>query len=373
MKIAIIGNGMPFTHDTLWKTGLGGSEQAQLCIAKELARLSETQVINFSNMEPGNTKEDVDGVTWCPLSHLAEYQNDSFDVAIVCRDPGIWSYKPQSKLSILWIQDFSTDYYPSTEYLANFDEIWAVSHWQASQWTNELIQNRSFYECPGFWVTQNAIARVIKVSDLLRKPKQLFFASRPERGLWALVRDGGIMDRLPDYTLLVAGYTDRRPEFQSFYEQLDAFIEQRENVHNLGSLPVPGLRNCIGESAAYIFPTPYRETSCIMARECIEQLTPVITTPTRYSGAVPETLGDATVIGSMFHTYDSDNFCAEFAHVTRSFLEHGRGGGKSAVEVRNSMISRTDLYWDGVARKWLQRLEEKISVDKNCSPHSSEE
>jgi SAM-dependent methyltransferase len=61
------------------------------------------------------------------------------------------------------------------------------------------------------------------------------------------------------------------------------------NVRFIGGQSNHTLRQIIRESAAYIYPTQFEETSCILARECIEQQTPFLTTSI---GALPETLGD---------------------------------------------------------------------------------
>lgn len=353
MRVAIVGNGMAFRRDTIWKEGLGGSEQAQLCMAQALAMLPGYQVANFCRFpKDGAWGMQSDGVFWAPFDQFGSTYPTEFDVVIHCRNDRNWSDYVKTRANVLWIQDFATDEYPWFA-LDRFDEVWAVSHWQAHQWADTLTDRHLDY--PPIWVTQNSIVRMPSpLPPVIDDRRRLLFASRPERGLWPLVRDGGIMERLPEYHLYVAGYNDRNPRFRDFYAQLDALIEKRPNVTNLGSLPAHKLRFEIKAAAAYVMPTPYRETSCILARECIEQLTPMIVTPAELSGALTETLGDATIIGSRAE-FDSETFCADFAERVRTLLEGDPYGW--GAKARRAMTARGDLYWEPVARSWATRME----------------
>lgn len=359
MRVAIIGYGMPFDSDTLERDGLGGSETAQLCMGKELAKLG-VDVWQYCNLTPGIMPGvQADGVEYRTLDDLPGMPQ--VDAAIICRQPGYIQYVGgKATKKYLWIQDFATDDQPPVmpRVSDGYEAIFAVSLWQARQWTRTMLPRfgDERADLPRFWVTINAISRVNSRRPKARTPGQLVFASRPERGLWPLVRPGGIMERLPEFHLMVAGYNDRPSEYAPFYAAIDEMVAARPNVTRLGSLNARNLRELLAASEAYVMPTPYRETSCIMGRECIEQLTPMVITPMESSGALPETLGECQVIGSI-EPYDSDKFCQEFADVTRRLVTTGW-----ADEVRTRMLKRTDLYWDGVARQWLGKLRSDTGV-----------
>jgi SAM-dependent methyltransferase len=232
-----------------------------------------------------------------------------------------------------------------------FDEIWSVSEWHKDQ-----IATTTGYPEERIIALRNGIVQHDTVMSVGSIEKQILYASRPERGLENLVKPGGIMEHLPDYTLTVAMYEHFPAHMQEFYAWIMARMEALPNVKFVGGKPNAELRQMIADSAAYIYPTQFEETSCILARECMEQHTPFLTTSV---GALPETLGDN---GIYFEDYlyskgiteperGSTGWCMLFAQFFRESMEQTY----LAVEARTNIV-RDDLYWDGVAELVEPRL-----------------
>tara|TARA_R110000868_G_scaffold352564_3_gene613810 strand:- start:341 stop:3250 length:2910 start_codon:yes stop_codon:yes gene_type:complete len=355
-KIVIAAGAMPFGPDTLKYTSLGGSETAALQLGKSLAERGHT-VVMFCNLpEQGRPdyfepfKKHLDGVTYCPINAFGDYTTGNLhDLLIAVRDPSFVNGNVQAKKKVLWMHDIATKrtMQRALESIGwTFDEIWTVSEWHRQQ-----VHEVTGYKLDNIVAFRNGVVRVSDLSALLPISKQLVYASRPERGLQNLIKEGGIMERLPDYNLIVAMYEHFPEHMRPFYEYVYDRMGKLPNVTFVGGKTQEELRAIIKESEAYIYPTQFEETSCILARECIEQGTPFITTKT--SGALPETLGDC---GIYFEDWlvdaetkeakvSSDEWCQQFA----DFFQHEINSFKDIEIVRQLMSKRTDLYWDGVA------------------------
>ncbi len=359
MSHIVIGCGaMSFGPNTLKFKSLGGSETAALMLGKALAARGH-RVIMFCNMpdqgqpdfaQPGVKAED--GVVYVPLGSFGEYTAMTpHDLLIAVRDPQLCATNAQAKKKVLWMHDIATKRgmqraFDQMSFL--IDEVWTVSEWHRKQ-----VAEVTGYSIDHIVALRNGIVPV-EVPPLLRSDKQLVYAARPERGLDNLIRPGGIMDQLPEYNLKVAMYAHFPEHMRAYYEGIFKRMQEMPNVEYIGALTQEQLRAVIAESAAYIYPTQFEETSCILARECIEQGTPMLTTR---EGALPETLGNCGVFfedwaadfyaeGPYPSTKGDQFWCEAFARFVREELTASRCWVESAV---SNMAKRTDLYWDGVA------------------------
>src|SRR5262249_39728635 len=163
---------------------------------------------------------------------------------------------------------------------------------------------------------------------------------------------------LPEYRLIVCMYEHFPEHMRSYYEKIFARMKEMPNVEYVGGKSNHDLRQTIRDSVGYIYPSDWVETSCILARECIEQRTPFISTSI---GALRETLGDC---GFFFEDWlrartivepprRSDAWCELFAAYFRDVMADEVG----LAEARARMAARDDLYWDGVAAMVEPHLE----------------
>lgn len=355
MKITIACGAMPFGPETPLRKSLGGSETAALMMGKALAARGHN-VTMFCNLPPEGAvdyfpsgAQHADGVRYVSTANYASFITiNETDLLIAVRDPGLVALPAQAKKKVLWCHDIATvrGMKRALEQMQfTFDEIWTVSEWHKYQ-----IATTTGYPEDRIVALRNGI---VKYDDILEAPpisKQILYAARPERGLENLIRPGGIMDHLPEYKLIVCMYEHFPEHMRDYYARVFARMAEMPNVEYVGGKPNHELRQIIAESEAYIYPTQFEETSCILARECIEQQVPFITTSV---GALPETLGDC---GIYFEEYlhahgiaeperGSDGWCKLFAMFFRDVMESKDG----LAGVVHEMANRTDLYWDGVA------------------------
>lgn len=352
MNILIACGAMTFGPETLKYKSLGGSETAALMLAKELAKRGH-RVTMFCNLpeqgqpdySPPGTK-DAEGVSYAPLKHYQEIaQTYPADLAIIVRDPSLAAMFANASKKVLWMHDIATKRGMQRAFDAmafTIDEVWTVSEWHRQQ-----VHAVTGYPLENILALRNGIVPV-ETLPMPRSKTQIIYAARPERGLENLIRPGGVMENLPEYKLVVCMYDHFPEHMRGYYEQIFARMRQMPNVEFAGPQPQKVLRQMIRDSAAYIYPTQFEETGCILARECIEQRTPFLTTRV---GALPETLGECGVFFEDWIDYDSKlepgspEWCKQFAKFFHYEMNHRRVMNDTLA----AMERRTDLYWDGVA------------------------
>lgn len=376
MDILIAAGGMPFGPLTPDFKSLGGSETSAIQLAYRLAEQGQDVTV-FSQLPKEGPDvvahgQVVKGVRWMELGAFQEYASSTpHDLLIAQRNPSFVNFNSQSKKKALWVHDIAT-HRGMTQAIEQvqfaIDEIWTVSEWHRQQ-----IHEVTNYPLENIVALRNGIVylpdEVYDELELIeRDPKQLFYAARPERGLAALVRPGGIMSYLPDCNLKIAMYDHFPEHMQEFYNQIFAWVDAAPNCEFIGSLSQADMRRTLKRSVAYVYPTAFEETSCIIARECIEGLTPMLTTA---CGALVETLGDCGIfyedwtereIGDGWHPeYDNDEWCEDFAEFVKASLssDHPESNLEATVWAVHEMSKRTDLYWDGVAEQVIENSQPK--------------
>lgn len=367
LDIIIACGAMPFGWNTPWVKSLGGSETAALMLGKSLAKRHRvTMFCNLPQSGPDAMPSGTvapDGVRYVDIRNLEALATTTpHDVFIALRDPNIITLPALARKKILWMHDIATKRGIARAFDMmgfTFDEIWTVSEWhrqQVAQVTNFPLER--------IVALRNGIVKYddIPLPGTTPSKKRILYASRPERALDNLIKPGGVMEHLPDYTLTVCMYEHFPEHMRSYYEQIFARMKAMPNVEFIGGKPNEQLRQIIAESAAYIYPTQFEETSCILARECIEQGTPFFTTK---EGALPETLGTEGLFFEdwLAYTYPnlgtnnpekgSPDWCQLFA----LFFRDTMGDEYLMNDVRKRMLARRDLYWDGVADMVEPRLD----------------
>lgn len=350
MEITIAANGMPFGPFTHQTKSLGGSETAAIMLAEALNNAGHTVTVYSQLIDWVSGDVVRPGLRYCNIAdfqaHTITYESD---LSIIVRDPNLAAMPTVARKKVLWMHDIATKRGMGIA----FDQMqWAIDEvWTVSEWHRQQVHKATGYPLSHIVALRNGIIphADVPMSDF-RVNKQLVYAARPERGLENLIKPGGIMDCLPDYTLKVAMYDHFPEHMRAYYEGIFYRMREMPNVEYVGSLPNAELRQLIGSSQGYIYPTQFEETSCILARECIERGTPIFTTK---SGALPETVGTS---GAYFEDYlaelgyvepekGSPAWCRLFAQ----FLNDGLHSPAVVDQIKANQSTRTDLYWDGVA------------------------
>lgn len=360
MKIMIYAPGMPFNGS--WperELSLGGSESAALFMARTLAKLAH-QVTVFTECREELT---CDGVTYrfagsktdeAPLGeawHNTVLQEH--DVCIVQRVPVPFTGRERARLRLWWLHDLALlRQRPLLDLSLPFvDHILCVSEFHRQQ-VAEVWELDPAYIIP----TANGVDYDLifdAIQGIERKPRQLVFASRPERGLSELLQPGGIMDQLPDYTLHICTYANIAPHMQAFYQGLLQRAAEMPNVVNHGHLGKRALYRLLAQCQAYVYPTNFEDTSNIMLLEANACGTPFIALENL--AALPETGANGALVEVPGHD-DGINSTA-FAQTIRQICEDEATWQALNVRAQNKRQS-----WDTIAEEWQRLFTELLAA-----------
>lgn len=371
LDIAIAVPGMAMNWDTMERQSLGGSETAGLSMAKALAKQGHNVILFCNTTDVGKKR---DNVVYMPLEQFQAFVTTSpIDVVIGQRMPELFAVKMTSKLNILWCHDLAmlrnVDKFKSV--LWNVDKVMTVSQYMTDQY-------KEIYGLPDelFWTTRNGIdldliESVFRHNPLMtRKPKQLVYAARPERGMDVLLES--IMPKLwgedPEITLKVCGYDNTVPEMKPFHDYLQGLIAQSGGKAEwVGNLTKEQLYKLYAESAVYVYPTPsprakeFAEVSCITAMEAMACGLPFITSN---RGALTETLDKdaATIIDGdpwteEYQTAFVDAVLGLVSPVMSEDSEKNRKDAFKASIMSEAGFERAKtLSWDSLAEGWATTM-----------------
>lgn len=360
MKIMMYIPGMPFNGAWLEKgLSLGGSESAALFMARALSRLGHT-VTMFTQC----TEElEHNGVSYrfagpqteaMPLgTHWHKSVTQPHDVCIVQRAPLPFNGHEQARLRLWWLHDLALlRQRPLVDLSLPFiDKILCVSEFHKRQVA------QTWEIDPGHIVaTQNGVdyALVEKaVKNTRRGAKQLVFASRPERGLSELLEPGGIMDKLPDYTLHICTYANVAPHMADYYQNLLQRAQTMPNVVNHGHLGKTALYRLLAGANAYVYPTTFEDTSNIMLLEANACGTPFIALENL--GALPETGQNGALVE--VPAVNGRPCANEFAAAARKICEN-----ETLWQVLSDRAKNKRQDWRAIALNWQNLFERELSA-----------
>ena len=276
----------PWDPTFLYTTGLGGTEQCVLYLAKYLA-FAQHEVWVVGNVIPGEHnnvkyvttkqfKQEVDFVDTIIAASYIHYLKEFED----------FNYTN----SIFWAHN--TDYHTwwNGEEIPNHRElllhpklqyIVCLTYWHKDKWLEQFPETYNKILVIGNGVEPHSFAettpppkidqgRVFSIpnSQLPKKNKnQFIYSSHAERGLSRVLEDWpSIKEQLPDATLKIC-----TPEYglQYFKENFKSLILNLEDVEFLGTLPQQELYQLMAKSQYWYYPSSYEETFCITALEML--------------------------------------------------------------------------------------------------------
>jgi glycosyltransferase involved in cell wall biosynthesis/SAM-dependent methyltransferase len=365
LDLAFLVPGLPFTGDTLTKTGLGGSETAGLCLARALAAMGH-HVGMFCNCDTPGT---YDGVLYRPLADFGDYATSApHDVTIVQRAPEIFAARMNSRLNILWCHDLAVgrrgDVFRTA--LWNVDKIAVLSEYMAGQY-------KDVYGVPDdvLWRTRNGIDLSLfqRPAAAQRDRHRLVFGARPERGLDVLLDRifPTLLMKRPMLTLSIATYGNNVRHLLPFYEQcVGRAREFGPRVTMLPPLSKAEYYDTLLGAGVYVYPTPsptapaFAEISCITLMECMAAGLPVVSSR---RGALPETLapGAGVLIDG---NPASDEYLEAFVDAVLRYVRDDDAWQAASDAGRQHAAG---LDWAAVAEQWTEELTRFI-VERNDSP-----
>lgn len=334
--------GYPFHGGTMEERGLGGSESALIYMARALAA-NGTRVRVFCNCDrPGV----YDGVRYDDLVDFYIYRKlCKFPVLVSSRSMRPFKIALEPQTRILWIHDDINAAFLEGENPTHLpiDRIFAISRWQRDEWSRHFC-----IPTERFFLTRNGVDLSMFKSGKKRNRYRLIYVSRPTRGLDVLLGlFPCIRQRVPDAELHV--YTYQLPG-----DKLDEQIcqqAQQPGVFMRGSLTKVVLAEEMSLARLMVYPSTFRETSCIAAIESQAAGTPVVASAL---AALPETVIDdysGCLIPGNPHTM-------EFGHRFIETVVTLMNDDESWQRLSNGARRRAELLydWNNIAKDWLNKL-----------------
>ena len=123
-----------------------------------------------------------------------------------------------------------------------------------------------------------------------------------------------LITELPNANLLVCGYDNTVPQMQQLYQQLFRRCAELPNVTHLGALTKQELATLEMHVDAYLYPTTFEDTFCIMAIEAMAAGLPFIASEV---AALPYTCKDsgAILIPNKSNEIDQDAFISKLKEI----------------------------------------------------------
>jgi glycosyltransferase involved in cell wall biosynthesis len=351
--------------ETVAQQGAGGSETAVVEMASRLAKMGhKVRVYGAPGIEA--TYEGVDYYEW------KQDSKPECDVLVAWRVAHFLT-QGQAKVRLMWCHDteaIGMNY--GLSLLA--DRFLALSKWHAKN----LVEKHQIHESQVF-VTRNGISKGAFMGlEVERDRLRAVYCSSPDRGLgllldlWPEIGDA-VYERVGERpSLTVAyGFTNWNREAESRKDQQHRFLvstlqrrmrdldADEQNVTHLGRVNKASLAKLLRSSGAWLYPTPWTETSCILAMESRAAGLRIVTSKL---AALPETVGKYGVLIEgdwLSEAYQREFVAASVDALTMTATE----GVNSREEI--SKVALRDLDWQGVADEWCKLFRELMSAAKH--------
>lgn len=325
--------------------GIGGTEGALVCIARELAKQNEVYIYNLTS-KPGR----FHGVNY--LHHANLSKEDQFDVFIQISNAPLLP-ELNSKVKIHWSMEDSETWVESWQRtLPYIDAVFTISPFH----TRHLMTN---YQIPRdlIFETSCGISGPVYQETLPKVKNQLIYCSVPNRGLSLLGHIFQIISsEIPDASLIVTsdftlwGHED--PGNQPF-KQLFA---ENPRVRFLGKVPRDQLTYYQKTSALHVYPCIVNELFCIASMECQAAGTPTVATNI---GALETTVShgySGYLIDS--NPFQDPDYSQAFANQVISSLNNPDELEKMSNQARERAL--TEFSYEKLARDWTAKFKELL-------------
>lgn len=330
------------------ESGIGGSEEAVIHMARELVKLGhEVTVFNSCGEQEGVH----DGVNYS--NYFKFNRNDEFDTLITWRNSAL-KYGLKAHRKILWIHDVPSYILNDYDERAFTDMAIVLSEYHKSLLIDKMPEEKIFVSTNGVNLSDFIFDEKIE-----RNPKRMIYASSYERGLeellgmWADIRK-----EVPDAELHVYyGWNTYDKMFAEgacdgkLKKIVDPLLNQEGVIHH-GRVGHKELAKEYAKAGIWVYPSKFPEISCIAAMKaqvagCVPMCTDfaALKETVKAGIIVPGNISDATV-----------------AFEWKQSLIELLKDPAAQEEVREAVLkNRGRFAWSAVARQWSEDLFPQMS------------
>lgn len=359
------------------EVGIGGSETAAVMVSRELAKLGHVVEL-YGRFKPDAEKtESFEGGGRFETIHLKQVvdvgQLDC-DVFISSRNLDALMLQPKMRASGIWVHDINLGH-DANDRLDKFDAIMVLSKWSAKTmeaYYPHIRRNRLFVTSNGLDLTRYAPSMsAFKILKGKAKPMKVVYSSSPDRGLDRLLDLWPTIRALePGIELHVYyGFNTWRLMAKGMHQILNrvAWFEERmrrmahEGVVHHGRVGQKELAQAQLDSTFWLYPTDFKETSCITAMEAMAAGAIPICTGL---AALNETVGEH---GVLIKPYNMEpRYADDFLNAIRRLLANPEDRHAMAAAARRHAMD--NLSWRNVAMQWTEHFEKVIAEKEAKRP-----
>lgn len=324
-------------------TGLGGSEEAIVYLAKELYHIGWRVTVYANPGEKAGTFDGVDYKMWYEFN-----PNDNFNVLVLWRGISFIDMNPKAKFIALWNHDVPNVSDFTKERLDKIDKLIVLSEYHKSLFL--MNENGEFKPIPEnkFWLSSNGIIPLTPNQE--RKKNSLIYASSPDRGLVYLLNNWEkIKKEIPDLTLdIYYGFAvfdaihRNNPERMAWKKKILELMDQDGITHH-GRVGHSELHDAYARADVWVYPTDFSEISCISGQKA--QALGAIPFVTDFA-ALSETVKFGARVDVDIKTKDGQE---EFFN---EFIKFMKSSDREKLREQMMKFSQDYFLWSKVAQEW---------------------
>lgn len=343
-------------------SGIGGSEEAVINIAREFAKLgNEVTVYN----QCGDDEGTYDGVEY---KKYLSYRGEACDVLIGWRSADCFKMSKKAKLKIKWLHDTTPERSVMQSRDEGADKVFVLSRYHRRLYPS--MPNSDFY------ITRNGVDLSLFKQKVKRVPSRLFYGSSYDRGLRELLTEWSkIKLANPEATLHIAygwGTWEAQANadmFKAVKEDMEKLMDQ-EGITHLGRIGHKELAKEFMEADVWAYPCWFPEISAITAMKAqIGGAIPVVI-PT---AALSETVqfGIKTDRGYYQNIYGDivmpEEAIGQFTASVNYFLGLDE---KEKEPIRKEMMdwAKKAYGWDTLAIDWVDYFTKELNKKDEMQP-----
>lgn len=321
------------------ETGIGGSEEAVIFLAKELAKQGVWVDVFTNTPWPG----EHEGVNWYPF-HAMRPSQDYYDHVVIWRYTDLIDEPWNCGQLSVWCHDVQFQNQWSEKRINKVDKVIFLSkfHREGAPWIpeNKVLYSRNGLSPEYFAEPQN-------------DPMRVCYTSNPTRGLlqvlkmWPEIRKetGATLHTYYGFTELTKRALTERPiEAREMYE-IQTLMASMEGIVNHGMIGQKELSQETAKAGIWFYPTRFPEVSCISAMRA------------QAMGAIP-ICSDFAALKETVFTGVGVEMSLQMEEISKSELIKLINDPMRQSNIRGPMVAsaRVRFPWSGVAEQWIKEL-----------------
>ena len=330
------------------ETFMGGSEEATVYIAQELAKKGWRVTVYA---DPGEDEGVIDGVDWKPYYKFNH--KDDFNILIGWRNLSFFDGNYKAKKKYVWAHDVLNPLEYTKERLRKIDKIIVLS--DAHRRTIPDVADDKIL------VSTNGFHEYKEHTKVVNNPKWVIYTSSYDRGLEHLLKIWpDVVKEVPEaklhvfygWQLFQKFYADN-PERMEWKSKLDKMMEDPTITHH-GRVSQPEMEEWMKKCGIWAYPTHFYEINCITAIKA--QLWGCVPVYMNYAALETTAQFGKKVEGEIYDPETKKEF-------TKQLVEALKDEDWQTEERKKMMPwARDNFAWEKVAAQWTAEFKETLHI-----------